>query len=35
MTWTTDKPTAPGWYWVAWPDGWKPGEILAPTRSAP
>lgn len=29
MTWTTDKPTAPGWYWVWTPDFPCRGEVCA------
>jgi hypothetical protein len=33
MTWTTTKPTKPGWYWVRWPKQPQLGpEILEVTQ---
>lgn len=32
--WTTDTPTAPGWYWCRWPDAPGDVEAVEVTRSA-
>lgn len=32
LTWTTDKPTKPGWYWLKWPDDDDTGKNITLTK---